>query len=148
MRFLSALCLAAVAVSWGQVQLPDAPAKARVAKICGTCHEIETVIASRRTKTGWQHMVDDMVDRGAEGSEDDMAAITDYLAIYFGKVNVNTAAVGELQKALGIPERESRAIVTYREQNGKIKDFDELVRIPGVDAEKLRSKRSCIAFSQ
>jgi len=93
-------------------------------------------------------MVDDMVDRGAEGSEEDMTAVVDYLAAYFGKVNVNAASAAELQKALGIPEKEARAIISYRDQNGNIKGFDQLVKIPGLDAEKLRSKRSSIAFSQ
>jgi competence ComEA-like helix-hairpin-helix protein len=147
-RYLLAATLVVTAAAADQPLLPDAPAKATLQKICGTCHEIETVIASRRTKAGWEHMVDDMVDRGAEGSEEDMTAIVDYLTTNFGKVNVNTASAPELMKFLGLSEKEAHAVTTYREQSGAIKDFDQLQKVPGVDVQKLRSKRSSIAFSQ
>jgi len=131
-----------------QTELPDGPAKQKVVKICATCHEMESVVASRRTKLGWQQMTEDMVSRGAEGSEGDLADVVAYLTEWFGKVNVNTASVAELQKALGIDGKEAGAIVSYREQNGKYKGFEELLKTPGADPEKLRQKRSLIAFSQ
>jgi competence ComEA-like helix-hairpin-helix protein len=126
--------------------LPDAPGKEQVQKICAPCHEIETVIGSRRTKIGWQQSVEDMVGRGAEGSGEDMAAVVAYLTRYFGKVNVNTATVQELEKTLELSGKEAQAIAAYRERNS-IKDFEELKKIPGVSAEKLQAKRSLIAFS-
>jgi competence protein ComEA len=131
-----------------QMELPDGPAKQKVVKICATCHEMETVVATRRTKLGWQQMTEDMVSRGAEGSEEDLAAVVAYLTEWAGKVNVNTASAGELQKALGIDGKEAGAIVSYREQNGKFKSFEELLKTPGADPEKLRQKRSLVAFSQ
>jgi competence protein ComEA len=151
MRFRNAIL--AVALFWpvplvAQTELPDGPGKQKVQKICGGCHEIETVVASRRTRVGWQHMTEDMVARGAEGSEEDMLAVVAYLAEWFGKVNVNTGSAAELQKTLGIGEKEARAIVSYREQNGEYKNFEELLKTPGADPEKLRQKRSLVAFSQ
>jgi len=131
-----------------QSALPDGPAKETVKKICGNCHEIETVISSRRTRIGWQQITDDMISRGAEGTDEDMTAVVDYLVAWFGKVNVNTAALADLQKTLGLSEKESRAITAYRQQNGKIRNFEELEKVPGVDPEKLRQKRNLIAFSQ
>ena len=128
--------------------LPDAPGKKVLLKACGSCHEIESVIVPRRTRVGWQQSVDDMVSRGAEGSDEEMAAIVEYLTKYFGKVNVNTAAVAELEKVLGLTGAEAQAIAAYRQQNGKIKDFEELKKVPDVSAEKLQSKRGLIAFSQ
>jgi competence ComEA-like helix-hairpin-helix protein len=127
--------------------IPDAPARAALKKICGNCHEVETVVASRRTRIGWERSVEDMVTRGAEGSDEDMAAIVDYLTAYFGKVNVNTALAPELEKLLGFSPGEAQAIVAYRERNNKIKDFEELKKVPGVSAEKLQAKRGLIAFS-
>lgn len=143
--FALALCAAGLA---GQTELPDGPGKETVRKICGNCHEMETVIASRRTQTGWQQMVDDMITRGAEGSDDEMAAVVTYLTAAFGKINVNTASAGELQKALGLSEKEAQAITSYRAQSGKYKNFEELERTPGISPEKLRQKRSLVAFSQ
>lgn len=130
-----------------QRPLPEAPGKELVQKICGTCHEAEAVIGSRRTKIGWQQTVEDMIARGADGSEEQMAAVITYLTTYFGKVNVNTATTEDLEKTLELPEKEAQAIVSYRERNSKIKDFEELKKIPGVSAEKLLAKRGLIAFS-
>ena len=127
--------------------LPDGKGRDAVRKICIGCHEIATVIGSRRTRIGWRQSVDDMVSRGAEGSDDEMQAIVDYLTEFFGKINVNTASPRDLESALGLSTAEAKAIVGYREQNGKYKDFDQLAKTPGVSAEKLQAKRSQIAFS-
>jgi competence protein ComEA len=89
-----------------------------------------------------------MVSRGADATEKDIAAIVEYLTANFGKINVNTAAAPDIQKFLSLTEAEARAIVAYRDQNGKFKDFDALQKTPGVDAEKLKQKRSLIAFVQ
>jgi competence ComEA-like helix-hairpin-helix protein len=131
-----------------QSELPEGAGREAVKRICSNCHEIATVISARRTRIGWQQTLDDMVSRGAEGSDEDMEAVVAYLTEWFGKVNVNTASAAELQKVLGLSEKEGRAIASYREQNGKIKSFDELEKVPGIDAQELEAKRSLIAFSQ
>ena len=145
---LAALAAAVPLALAAQAELPDGPGRDAVKKVCGNCHEIDTVIGSRRTKMGWQQITDDMISRGAEGSDEEMAAVVAYLAQWFGKINVNTAPAADLQKALGLAEKEARAITSYREQNGKIKNFDELEKVPGIDPERLRQKRGLIAFSQ
>jgi competence ComEA-like helix-hairpin-helix protein len=132
----------------GQGNLPDGPGKEALQKACASCHEIDAVIASRRTRIGWQLSVDDMISRGAEGSDAEMAAIVEYLSQHFGKVNVNTASAEELEKTLSLSAREAQAIYVYREKNGKVKDLEELKKIPGVNPEQLQAKRGLIAFSQ
>lgn len=92
-------------------------------------------------------MIEDMVDRGAEGSDEDMAAVLSYLTTFYGRVNVNAASPEELEKLLGLSAKEAQAIVAYREQNGKINDFERLKKIPSVDADKLQAKRGWIAFT-
>src|SRR4051794_10148026 len=148
MRFRNVLGAVALCAPAFAAELPDAPAKEKVVKICGTCHELETVVASQRTKLGWQQMTEDMVARGAEGSEDDLQAVVQYLTDNFGKVNVNTADAAGIQKLAGLTENDARAIVQYREQNGKYKSFADLLKTPGIDSEKLREKRGLVAFSQ
>jgi competence protein ComEA len=130
-----------------QDELPDGKGKEAVMKICSGCHEISTVTGSRRTRIGWRLNVDDMVSRGAEGSDEELQAIVDYLTEFYGKVNVNTASSKELESALGLSGKEAQAIVAYRDQNGKFKDFEQLVKTPGVSIEKLQAKRNQIAFS-
>jgi competence protein ComEA len=141
-------CVAIGRAAEYQTQLPAAPGKAVFEKTCAPCHEIKDVIARRRTKSSWLQIVEEMVARGAEGTEEDLTAVVSYLSSQFGKVNVNAAAVDEIQKSLGLSEKDSRAIVTYREQNGKIQDFEQLQKAPGIDVEKLREKRASIAFAQ
>jgi competence protein ComEA len=140
------LCVAAVMPAIGQ-DLPEGKGKETVQRICTACHDIAAVTGSRRTKAGWEQNVDAMIARGAEGSDADMNAVVEYLTAFFGKINVNTASATELASFLGLSETEAQAIIGYREQNGKYKDFDQLVKSPGVPVEKLREKRPLIAFS-
>ena len=79
---------------------------------------------------------------------EEMEAVVAYLTAFFGKVNVNTATAQELEKLLGLSGQEGQAIAAYRERNGKIKDFEQLKKVPGVDAAKLQEKRSRIAFDR
>jgi competence ComEA-like helix-hairpin-helix protein len=130
-----------------QSALPDGAGKDVVQKLCSSCHEVEAVIASRRTRIGWERNVDDMISRGAEGSDEDMSLVVEYLTRYFGKLNVNTATTADMEKSLNLSAKEAQAIAEYRERNGKIKDFEELKKVPGVSAEKLLSKRGLIAFT-
>jgi competence protein ComEA len=147
---LALLVLSGLESAAGQAkapQLPQATGREAVKKVCATCHEIETVIASRRTRIGWERSVEDMIARGAKGTDEELDAVVEYLATYFGKTNVNAASTEELEKSLGLSAKEAQAIAEYRRQNGKIRDFEELKRIPSVNAEKLQTKRSLIAFS-
>jgi competence protein ComEA len=128
-------------------QLPEGKGKDAVKRICIGCHEVATVTVTRRTKIGWRMNVEDMVSRGAEGSDEELQAIIDYLTQFYGKVNVNTASSRELQSLLGLSGDEAAAIVSYRGQIGKFKDFDQLSKTPGISVQKLQSKREQIAFS-
>ena len=144
------LTLALITIAAGQEKksdLPDGPGKEQLQRVCSSCHELETVTAARRTKGAWQRMIEDMMDRGAEGSDEDMAAVLSYLTTFYGRVNVNAASSEEVEKLLGLSAKEAQAIVAYREKNGKIKDFEELTKVPGVSAEKLQGMRRRIAFS-
>jgi competence protein ComEA len=129
-------------------ELPEGKGKATVQKVCSGCHEMDTVIATRYTEKGWRQTIDDMISRGAEGSDQDMSDVEAYLTKYFGRLNVNTAPQAQLQEVLDLPEKDAQAIVAYREHNGAIKNFEQLKSIPGVNAEKLQQKSALIAFSQ
>jgi len=128
-------------------ELPDGKGKSTVQKVCAGCHEIDVVIGARRTQIGWQQNVEDMISRGAEGSDEEMADVVAYLTKYFGKLNVNTASQRQLQDVLGLDEKEAQALIGYREHNGKIKDYEQLKTVPGLSVDKLQQKRSLIAFT-
>jgi competence ComEA-like helix-hairpin-helix protein len=126
---------------------PEKKGQASVEKICAGCHEVDTVTAERRTQIGWQQSVADMVSRGAEGTDQEMAQVVAYLTKNYGKINVNTATAEQLQEFLGLTGKEAQGITAYRDRNGTFKDFDQLKAVPDVDARKLQEKRALIAFS-
>ncbi len=135
-----------VAPSGAQTDLPDGPGKKTVEKICSNCHGLATVVGLRRTKAGWQSSVDEMAGRGAEGKDEEFDEVVEYLARYFGKVNVNAATSKELQDVLEIPVTEADAIVKFRTTNGAFKDLDSLQKVPDVDAKKLQERKDRIVF--
>jgi hypothetical protein len=65
--------------------LPDGPGKPLVQKICGGCHAPEIVLGRHETKEGWERIVSEMVDRGANGTDDEFNIVIDYLATNFPK---------------------------------------------------------------
>lgn len=134
-------------VAFGQ-ELPDGKGKEAVQKICSNCHDVTTVTGARRTRKGWEQNVDDMVTRGAEGSEQELQAVVDYLTKFYGKTNVNAATAKEMEDSLGLSAKEAEAIIAYREQNGNIKNFEQLKQVPGVNGDALQTKRAQIAFTQ
>ena len=76
----AALLLAPVA----GVAQPAAGAREAFLKVCGGCHPVETVTSQRRTRAQWQESINSMVTRGAKGTDEELAAILDYLTTQFG----------------------------------------------------------------
>ncbi|HEY1492961.1 MAG TPA: helix-hairpin-helix domain-containing protein [Candidatus Solibacter sp.] len=145
---LAAICVFA-ADEKEAAQLPDGEGKALVGKVCVDCHGAGNFRRARLTPEEWGDSVADMVDRGAKASPADVDAIVAYLAKNFGrdsKVQMNSAPLVEIKVVLGFSVPESQAVVDYREVKGGIKSFDELLKIPGVDAAKAEAARAKMAF--
>ncbi|HXA63759.1 MAG TPA: helix-hairpin-helix domain-containing protein [Bryobacteraceae bacterium] len=138
------LCFAVIASA--QDPLPEAPAKKTVESVCGGCHDLDTAIGERHDKAGWQTVIATMVNRGARASDQEFDAIVDYLAKYFGVVNVNKASAKEIEDGLGISTEQSAAIVRYRGANGEFKDLEGLKKVPGLDAKLLEDRKDRITF--
>ena len=65
--------------------LPDGRGKAEFLRICSGCHAAaDAAQAPRRSRERWQQVVDDMVVRGAEGSDAELKLVVDYLTEHFG----------------------------------------------------------------
>jgi cytochrome c oxidase cbb3-type subunit III len=75
------LLLAPVA---GVAQQPAAGAGETFQKVCGACHPVATVTGTRRGRAQWQESINAMVARGAKGTDEELAAILDYLTTQFG----------------------------------------------------------------
>jgi competence ComEA-like helix-hairpin-helix protein len=103
----------------------------------------------RLNRDDWDDQVGDMVERGAKGTPEELAAVVDYLTANFGpdaKVNVNDAPIDELKSVLGLSSPEANAIVEYRQGHGKFKVWRDLLKVPGVDAKKIEANAARMAF--
>ncbi|MGC2401128.1 MAG: PQQ-dependent dehydrogenase, methanol/ethanol family [Acidobacteriaceae bacterium] len=93
-HYARAICYATVAgfalhslapSAHAQSPLPDGPGKATVERMCTTCHGLNVVTGQRMTKQGWADQVDDMVSRGAVGTDAEIKQVVEYLSRNFGK---------------------------------------------------------------
>jgi competence ComEA-like helix-hairpin-helix protein len=141
---VGAALLVAVIAAQAQDQ-DDAPAAA-FRRVCSSCHDAERILATRRTRTQWEEVIEKMIDRGAEGTSDDFTTAEEYLLRVSGRVNVNRAASKDMVVVLGLTQKDADAIAEYRKANGEFKDFDALCKVPGIDLEKLKQGRDAISF--
>ena len=139
------VCLTGIA--WPQVPtLPEGPGKREVQKHCGNCHGVAIFFGPKRTREAWQKSVDQMAALGVEASDEDFEMVVEYLARHFGKINVNKAPAGELQRVLRISPAEAEAMVRHRQANGEFKNFEELKKVTGLDVRKIEERRDCILY--
>lgn len=51
---------------------------------CGGCHDLRPVQASARDKDGWNEVVQNMLQKGADVSDKDLPVLLDYLVEHYG----------------------------------------------------------------
>lgn len=56
------------------------PREATARRLCAACHPFEYVVAVRRTRAQWEATVENMIGRGARGTNAELTAVIDYLA--------------------------------------------------------------------
>jgi virginiamycin B lyase len=74
-------------------QLPAGDVKSLVENACTTCHGINMITDNGHTREDWKLVVERMVSAGAEIPQNQMAAVTDYLAKGFPEGNVPKAVI-------------------------------------------------------
>ena len=144
--FIVGLFAAAGAVVVSSAQEPDDAPAAAFRRVCSSCHDAERILATRRTRTQWEEIIEKMIDRGAEGTSEDFTTAEVYLLRVSGRVNVNRAQAKDIVAVISVTQKDADAIMEYRKANGEFKDFDALCKVPGVDLEKLKQGRDAIAF--
>lgn len=115
-------------------------------RVCGDCHDLQTVTASRRERTQWEEVIVEMIAEGARVSDDEFTVVLDYLLKHHGRVNVNRAEASELVAVLGMTESDAGRIVAHRKSHGAFPDFEALVKVPQLDVERLKAQRNAIVF--
>lgn len=146
MALLSTALVLPGSAAAGAQTLPDGPGKAELVKLCGTCHQAERSASVRLTREGWEGVIGDMISRGARGSDEEFAAVADYLSKHFlgdapRPLNINKANNVELESVAGLTRTEAAAVLKWREQVGTCKALDEMKKVPGLDYKKIDARK-------
>lgn len=156
-----ALCFA---VTVATPQLPPGQGGVIVQRRCTSCHALSVVTSKRASKPQWRQLVNQMVTRGAQIPDGEIPTVIDYLAANFNLsstppstdalhassgprlINVNAATAKQLSFAFGLTPEEADAVIEYRAQHGKIKDWTALIKMSGVPASKFKDKKNLIRY--
>jgi quinoprotein glucose dehydrogenase len=130
----------------GAVELPEGPGRDATLKMCSGCHGLGTSISRRHTRREWQTVVENMAGIGAPGTRDDIARTVGYLSLRFGRVEVASATVTDLQEIAGLSPAEAAAIIEFRDHEGGIGSFEALKKVPGLDPGKLERLKDRFTF--
>ena len=119
--------------------------------VCGTCHEAAKATSVKLTREGWIETIDRMKAFGAAGSDEDFAAVLEYLATHFKgetvrPLDMNTAEAIDLESVLQLLRRESKAVLDYRAKRGKFSSLDDLKGLDPAIFKKIEAKKDRIVF--
>ena len=127
--------------------LPEGNGKETFVQMCSNCHALKRVTKTRYPKKFWESVVDDMVSRGAEGTEEEASIVVSYLSRNFGKaIDINKATAKQIQAILYFSPAQSELIVRYRTDHGNFKSFEDLQKIEGINAKLLDEQKKNILF--
>jgi mono/diheme cytochrome c family protein len=92
-QFISSAMLTVVMSSYAFAQaappaspdnaLPDGAGKPIVVRACVGCHSLKVVVSRKATREDWSKVVNEMVTRGADLSDDEIDKVIDYLSTNF-----------------------------------------------------------------
>ena len=133
-----------------QEVLPDAPGKDVTVKVCASCHAAETVASVRHTPEEWRDVIAKMVAAGAEGTEQEIETVFQYLSTQFPAegqkaLNLNTATAIELESVAGLLRKEAAAVIAHREKTGPCKKLEDLKKVAGLDYKKIDARKERLA---
>ena len=145
------LVVACTHVAYAQDTLPDGPGKEQVLRVCSDCHEAAKATSVKLTREGWIETIDRMKAFGAGGSDEEFAAVLDYLATHFQgdtvrPLDMNTAETIDLESVLQLLRRESRAFVEFRSKKGQLSSLDDLKGLDPAILKKIEARKDRIVF--
>ena len=132
----------------GPQTLPEGEGKVTVENLCAArCHMAATILRAKRTPTGWERVIDQMIERGAEVSDQEYDIIFQYLTTHLlATVNVNQASAGEIAEVVEVTDKEALAIVHAREKQGPFKSWEDVAKVPGVDPKVIEERKARLVF--
>lgn len=141
-----------ISSAYAQKDLPDAPAKEYVTRICLQCHDASQLLSQRKTEADWKSTVARMAQKGVSAPAEQFDAIAAYMAKYFAKqedttkINMNKATADQIVAVIGLTPEEAQALVAYREKHGDYREWGEMLVVYGVDGRKLEAAREKMTF--
>jgi competence ComEA-like helix-hairpin-helix protein len=151
----------------GPSAMPAGAGKAIVQEKCVVCHALTVVTSKHSSHKEWDQVVNQMVSRGADLTDEEIDTVIEYLSKNYGPldqtgtpaptgtadtsssevpVNVNKANAEDLESSLGLAKPEAEAIVKYREQKGNFKTWHDVAAVPGVPAAKIEGLQKRLTF--
>jgi competence ComEA-like helix-hairpin-helix protein len=142
----------------GPPVMPAGAGKAIVQEKCVVCHALTVVTSKHSSRKEWDQVVNQMVSRGADLTDEEIDTVIEYLSKNYGpldqtttpaseaSVNVNKASAEDLESSLGLAKPEAEAIVKYREQKGNFKTWQDVAAVPGVPAAKIEGLQKRLTF--
>ncbi|MBM3727676.1 MAG: helix-hairpin-helix domain-containing protein [Acidobacteria bacterium] len=131
--------------------LPDAPGRAEVERMCRGCHEVARSVSLRQDRAGWATTFAKMSAFGMKSTPQESELVMDYLAKYYPAdevppVNVNKATAIQLESGLSLKRSQAAAVVAHRTRNGPFKTIDDLKKVPNIEPDKFDAKKDRIVF--
>ncbi len=132
-------------------QLPEGYGKAATVRVCGKCHSPERAASLHQKRSAWEDTIVKMMKLGADGSNEEFEAILTYLSTHFGPeapapININKADAVDLEAGLLLLRSQAKAVIEYRAEHGDFKSLADLRKVPGLDFQKIESKKSRLVF--
>jgi len=113
--------------------------------VCGRCHTPALFLNQTRSWDRWNDVFADMTQRGATGTDDQLARVTTFFLENLTLVNVNTSPAEELIGVLGVNNETADAIIARR-QREPLANLAQLRAIAGVEPGTLEKRKSRIQF--
>ena len=148
--YLALVLTLATHAAQGQT-LPEGPGKVATVRVCGKCHSPERVTSLHQRRSAWEDTVVKMVKLGAQGSDEELEAVLNYLSTNFateipGPIDINKARAVDLEAGLLLRRSQAIALVEYRDKNGSFKSIDDIRNVPGLDFQAIASRKSRLVF--
>jgi competence ComEA-like helix-hairpin-helix protein len=142
----AAVGAASVILGAGTARATDSdPNLQAVQTVCGRCHTIAVFLNKPRSWDRWNDVFADMTQRGANGTDEQLARVTTYFLENLTLINVNTSGAEEIAGVLGVDDGVAEAIIARR-QRQPFANLAQLRAVRGVDPAKLELRKSRILF--
>ena len=101
--------------------------KATFEKVCGSCH-LPAMANTFKFESDWRSTISNMVDMGAQASEEEVNRVLRYLKRTWTRININSATQKVIVDVIGVSDSIAKKIVDYRSANGNFKDCNDLIK--------------------